>query len=63
MDEETFKNLKVGDRVICEYGSGATVVKVGIIDVHNKEPMVKLKPDRKRCACDYFFRSELLRME
>lgn len=63
MDEKTFNNLKVGDRVVCEYGSGATVVKTGIIDVHNKKPMVKLKPDRKKWACNYFFRNELIGLE
>jgi hypothetical protein len=29
MDLETFENLKEGDRVICNYGSGATVIKTG----------------------------------
>lgn len=36
MDLETFENLKHGDRVICNYGSAATVIKTGIKDNQKK---------------------------
>lgn len=63
MKLSSFKKLKTGDRVICEYGSGATVVKVGIKDVFNGEGMVKLKVDKKMWSCPYFFRKEIKGLE
>ena len=59
MDLETFENLKEGDRVICNYGSSATVIKTGVIDSLKKSKMVKLKVDKKKWSCPYFFRNEL----
>lgn len=59
----TFEKLKIGDRVICEYGSSATVIGVGIKDVFNGKDMVKLKVDKKMWSCPYFFREELKKME
>lgn len=59
MDEETFNNLKIGDRVVCNYGSEATVIKIGVKDVQTQRKMVVLKCDKKKWSCPYFFRSEL----
>jgi preprotein translocase subunit YajC len=59
MDLKTFENLNKGDRVICNYGSGATVIKTGITDNFNGDAMVKLKVDKRKWSCPYFFRTEL----
>jgi preprotein translocase subunit YajC len=59
MDEETFNNLKVGDRVVCNYGSEATVIKIGAKDVHTKRKMVVLDCDKKKWSCPFFYRYEL----
>lgn len=63
MDENTFNTLKVGDRVVCNYGSSATVIQTGIIDTLNMGKMVKLKCDKTKWGCPYFFRSELKGIE
>lgn len=53
MDIETFNSLKPSDRVLCNYGSEATVLKLG-------EKSVKLKCDKPKSGwCPYFFRHEL----
>jgi hypothetical protein len=62
MDEETFNNLKVGDRVLCNYGSEATVLRIGAEDVRTKRKMVVLKCDKKKWGCPFFYRHELKRM-
>lgn len=59
MDEKTFNNLMVGDRVVCNYGSAATVLKVDIKDAITKDKMVMLKCDYKKWSCPYFYRHEL----
>jgi hypothetical protein len=62
MNKKTFLKLKTGDRVICNYGSGATVIETGIKDTFARE-MVRLKVDIKKWSCPFFFRSELKCME
>ena len=59
MDEKTFNNLKVGDRVLCNYGSEATVVRIGVEDAHTKRKMVVLKCEKPRWSCPFFYRHEL----
>lgn len=59
MEETTFYNLKEGDRVMCNYGSGATVIKTGVKDSLNRGDMVKLQVDTRKYSCPFFFRSEL----
>lgn len=63
MDLDTFNNLKEGDRVICNYGSGATVIKTSVKDSLGRGDMVKLKVDNRKWSCPFFFRSELRCLE
>jgi hypothetical protein len=51
----TFSELKVGDRVKTRCSGWATVVAVGSY----RGSMVKLKCDKPRWACPYFYESEL----
>jgi hypothetical protein len=51
----TFSELKVGDRVKTRCSGWATVVAVGFY----RGSMVKLKCDKPRWACPYFYESEL----
>ena len=51
----TFSELKVGDRVKTSRSGWATVVAVGSYG----GSMVKLKCDKPRWACPYFYESEL----
>lgn len=51
----TFNQLKVGDRVKTKHSGMATVLQVGSY----KGTMVKLKCDKPRWACPYFYESEL----
>jgi hypothetical protein len=50
-----FDKLKVGDRVKTKRSGMATVLQVGSY----KGTMVKLKCDKPRWACPYFYESEL----
>jgi hypothetical protein len=51
----TFNQLKIGDRVKTRCSGWATVVAVGSYG----GSMVKLKCDKPRWACPYFYESEL----
>ena len=51
----TFDKLKVGDRVKTKSSGMATVLQVGCY----KGTMVKLKCDKPRWACPFFYKDEL----
>lgn len=55
MRKKTFENLKEGDRVLCNYGSEATVM----IPKCNHGSTVKLKCDNPKWSCPFFYRSEI----
>ena len=50
-----FKELKVGDRVKTNLSGMATVIEVGCYN----GTMIKLKCDKKKWSCPYFYESEL----
>lgn len=50
-----FADLKEGDRVKTKLSGMATVTGTG----YNKGKMVKLKCDKKKWSCPYFYESEL----
>ena len=49
-----FQNLKEGDRVLCNYGSEATVININV-----KKTMVKLRCDEKKWSCPHFYQYEI----
>jgi preprotein translocase subunit YajC len=51
----TFSELKVGDKVKTNFSGMATVTKVGC----NGGKMVKLKCDKPKWSCPYFYETEL----
>jgi hypothetical protein len=51
----TFDNLKTGDRIKTRYSGMATVVETGCY----KGTMVKLKCDKPKWCCPYFYEHEL----
>jgi len=51
-----FSNLKIGDRVMTKSSGMATVVETGCYN----NTMVKLKCDKKKWSCPYFYERELI---
>lgn len=50
-----FSKLKTGDRVKTKWSGMATVLEVGCYN----NTMVKLKCDKKKWSCPYFYENEL----
>ena len=50
-----FSKLKIGDRVKTKFSGISTVLEVGCYN----NTMVKLKCDKKKWSCLYFYESEL----
>lgn len=53
--KKTFNNLSVGDRIKTKLSGDATVIEVGCY----KGKMVKLRCDKPRWRCPYFYENEL----